>query len=694
MLTTGEIAITQSLTITGPGPAVISVSGNNASRIFNIAAAPLAPETIVITGLTLTRGRSIVIGDAAASAGGAIRSIGETLTLDNVQVTDNTAGGHGAGITFSAFTTFGGGIDTPASLTIRNSTISGSNFVAPLLSGIIRFGGGLYSQSAESVTLDNVTVSTNFAENGGGGLFVNNMPSTSPLTIRRSVIHNNGTNDSLLFTGHGGGLRIDSVASATIEDTTFSGNTAGSGAGGGMSALSSGLTLRRSTFSGNNASPFQGGGIFVDQSTFLVQNSTFQGNNGAIITGGGMQISNSIGTIESSTFSDNSAVFGAGVSVGGASSNVVIRNSILWNFSDPLGEVQGTPATLSIGHTLIRTDTPAQYTNLGGNIIGQDPLLGSLQNNGGPTQTMLPAANSPVINAGDPAFAPPPSTDQRGFPRVVGGRIDMGAVELNPGTIQFANASESFNEDAGTVNITVTLVGGSDGTLSAQVAATGGTAVSPADYTLSGTTLNWAANDAAPKTFALNIVDDPAFEPSETIILQLQNVPAIALGSPSTETVTILNNDPLADLSITKTLVPGPLVRGDRANFTITVTNNGPDVATNVVVTDVLPSSLSFISATPSQGTCSGTTTITCSLGSIANGGTATIALAVQMNSDGNVTNTASVSSPNDITSGNNSSSATFAVTLPATVPALSTTMLMLLAGLLGAAAWWVLSKR
>jgi hypothetical protein len=52
--------------------------------------------------------------------------------------------------------------------------------------------------------------------------------------------------------------------------------------------------------------------------------------------------------------------------------------------------------------------------------------------NGGPTLTMAPATSSPVINAGNPAFAAPPATDQRGLPRVANGRVDMGAVEFTP----------------------------------------------------------------------------------------------------------------------------------------------------------------------------------------------------------------------------------------------------------------------
>lgn len=66
-----------------------------------------------------------------------------------------------------------------------------------------------------------------------------------------------------------------------------------------------------------------------------------------------------------------------------------------------------------------------------GNILGLSANLGPLQSNGGPTMTMLLRPVAPAINAGDPKFAPPPTADQSGFPRVVK-RLDMGAVETGP----------------------------------------------------------------------------------------------------------------------------------------------------------------------------------------------------------------------------------------------------------------------
>ncbi len=78
---------------------------------------------------------------------------------------------------------------------------------------------------------------------------------------------------------------------------------------------------------------------------------------------------------------------------------------------------------------------------------------------------------------------------------------------------------------------------------------------------------------------------------------------------------------PTADLSITKTDSPHPVYEGNLLTYTITVNNGGPDDATNVTVNDTLPPDTTFVSAIPTQGTCSGTTTVTCNLGTIFAGG-------------------------------------------------------------------------
>ena len=86
----------------------------------------------------------------------------------------------------------------------------------------------------------------------------------------------------------------------------------------------------------------------------------------------------------------------------------------------------------------------------------------------------------------------------------------------------------------------------------------------------------------------------------------------------------------IGDLSITKADSPDPVQVDNNLTYSITVNNNGPQAAAGVQVTDPLPAGVDFVSATPDQGTCSGTSTVTCDLGAIANTGSAQITIVVK----------------------------------------------------------------
>jgi hypothetical protein len=198
-----------------------------------------------------------------------------------------------------------------------------------------------------------------------------------------------------------------------MEACTVSGNLAGGGGapyylgnGGGIVVGSNGpiaaATIRNSTVSGNYA--WFGGGIAVGNATLVVQNSTITGNTATSYGGGG------IGTGYTTTIALESSIVAKNIGFGGAdiiASGVSARNSSVFD------------------RTGIGT-----FNDLGGNRpAGEDPRLGPLVNNGGPTQTHRLLPGSPCVDAGsNPANLP---TDQRGpgFPRVLTGAADMGAVE-------------------------------------------------------------------------------------------------------------------------------------------------------------------------------------------------------------------------------------------------------------------------
>ncbi len=98
-----------------------------------------------------------------------------------------------------------------------------------------------------------------------------------------------------------------------------------------------------------------------------------------------------------------------------------------------------------------------------------------------------------------------------------------------------------------------------------------------------------------------------------------------------------------ADLSLIKTDSPDPVTVGSNLTYTITVTNNGPSAANGVTVTDTLPANVTFVSVTPTQGSCSGTSTVTCNLGPLANGANATVTIVVTPTIAGGLSNTAAV---------------------------------------------------
>ena len=108
-----------------------------------------------------------------------------------------------------------------------------------------------------------------------------------------------------------------------------------------------------------------------------------------------------------------------------------------------------------------------------------------------------------------------------------------------------------------------------------------------------------------------------------------------------------VNVPPEADLAITKTAEPDPVAPGADLTYTLTVTNNGPNAAQNAEVTDDLPASLTLVSATPDQGTCTQTDPVDCDLGTMLLGDTAEIVIVATVGADqaGNsISNTASVS--------------------------------------------------
>lgn len=117
------------------------------------------------------------------------------------------------------------------------------------------------------------------------------------------------------------------------------------------------------------------------------------------------------------------------------------------------------------------------------------------------------------------------------------------------------------------------------------------------------------------------------------------------------------------DLSLTLTDAPDPVRKGAKLVYTLTVLNKGPNNASNVVLTDILPANITFIGVTTTQGTCSGTAKVTCSIGALSNGAKATVTVAIKPMTTGTISSSASVTATeSDPVNTNNSAIATTTV--------------------------------
>jgi hypothetical protein len=306
---------------------------------------------------------------------------GGSLTLNHLTVSN----GNASGTPYCNGKHGGGGICiTQADLTLNSSTLSGNYAVG--------YGGGIISRSG-NVTLTNSTLSNNTSSMFAGGVYVFN----NNLTLTNSTL--SGNSASSLPYSYGGGIFSQS-ANITLTNSTLNGNSAGYA--GGIWSWSGNVTLTNSTLSGNagiqNASRAIGnaGGIWASSGNVALYNSTVSGNSAASNSGGIFIYSSNL---------------------------IQAINSIVGGNSAPGGDMN---AALTAGST--------------NNIVGVDPQLGALADNGGPTQTMLPLAASPAIDAGSDANCP--ATDQRGVKRPQSTHCDIGAVEVL--TAQIANPNLLF----------------------------------------------------------------------------------------------------------------------------------------------------------------------------------------------------------------------------------------------------------
>ncbi|HEX4122237.1 MAG TPA: choice-of-anchor Q domain-containing protein [Verrucomicrobiae bacterium] len=230
----------------------------------------------------------------------------------------------------------------------------------------------------------------------------------------------------LTLSGYNGGGIFSVGGGATVSLTGLTMTNGNQYDGGAVyGAAASSVTVTRCTLSGNSA--VEGGALVNDGAMTLIE-CTLAGNSASY--GGAMECRGTT-TISQCTISGNSGFYGGGgLWIGNAM--VTVSNSIIAGNSAPQGSGLNTDVEIAAGALTYSSSNLVQFVGGSGTPTGPAPLtsapmLSPLGNYGGPMQTMPPLPGSPAIDAGGPTTL---TTDQRGFPRIVGPAPDLGAAEF------------------------------------------------------------------------------------------------------------------------------------------------------------------------------------------------------------------------------------------------------------------------
>jgi hypothetical protein len=548
--------LSSNIDLQGPGASSLTVRRNTGGfyRIFTVGSG----TTVCISGLTITNG---VANDSAG--GGGIFNSG-TLTVNSSTVSGNYGGGivNNGTLTLNNATVGGNigsdgvGIYNSGTLALNNATVS-DNYLDGDGSGVGIYNGG-------TLTLNNVTVSDNISYDGnyGGGI-----ANFGTATLNNSTISGNR-----IFSGGG----IDNFGTLTLNNATVSGNAAYRG--GGIDNFGT-LTLNNATVSGNSASNNQtAGGItnysFFRDATVIVLNSTIANN-----------------TVSSSDQTGSQLYSGQLFGVGGQAT-MQVRNTLLVGDGSRPTLFAGSGGTfLSQGYTL-SSDSASGFLTGPGDLTNTDPLLGPLQDNGGPTLTHALLPGSPALNAGGPDQLG--VADQRGVARA--GGVNIGAYQASASALVLTAPA---TPTAGTpFDLTVQAVDPFGQTAigytgNAHFASSDGQADLPNDYT-------FVAADNGVHTFPSGVTLEPAgnqtITVTDTATASITGSATVGVNPAAADHLLFLQQP--TDTAAGQTITPAVLVAV-------------VDQFGNVVASDNTDSMSLSIGNNPSGGTLSGTLTLT-----------------------------------------------------------------------------------
>lgn len=412
---TGDLDINGNLTLIGAGAGVTIIDGNGLDRVLHVD--PNCRGIIVnISGITLQNGQA---PNSQASEGGGLYNCGNVTISDSV---------------------------------VRSNTAIN-----------VAIGGGIYNKGFLNGT--NLDIKDNTGYFGGG------IGNDGTLILSDSKVHGNRAAGAI---GSGGGIFNNGVAS--LAGITIDNNAAGVDGGGLRNQYH--VTLINSTVSNNSAALGRGGGI-DNYSVLDVTNSTISGNV-AKIGGGGISSTNLM-SLANVTIANNTATTGGGGAIYMYNSCVMEITNSLMAYNSAAGVSNSCLAPsgsiTSYGYNL-EDDSNTCGLGATGDIIGVDPKLGPLQDNGGGTFTHALLAGSPAIDTGDPSGCKLGGyrdllNDQRSFLRPVDGNgkgsavCDIGSYEYEAVSGLGSDLSVQMYPVAQNGNLTYNIVVTNNGPLMA-----------------------------------------------------------------------------------------------------------------------------------------------------------------------------------------------------------------------------------
>lgn len=392
------IMIAQETVLDGGG--TITLSGGNTARILYLDSDYNTPTPrLTVQRMSFRDGKSPAVGEDTAQGGAAIYRDGGSLTVNDSVFENNHAPATGQDVAGGAIYGFGGGeiVVIGSTFTANGAsdggaigslngdvTIINSSLVGNAATGTGGnpgdggCGGALYMDGRDEVaSLCGVTIRDNTAGAIGGGVFRVSNDDSGSFAMDRSTVDNNRV--TATDSGNAGGLYLQGLA----------------------------LTITASTISRNQA--HYNGGIWINESQITMTNSTIADNVATGSNGGGIWLGNNpTGEIKNCTIANNRATASGQVAGAIFGEGLMLTNTIIANNMAMYRPTCDT--THASGGGNVQWPTGSECTDMP---IVMDPLLGALADNGGDTETLVPAAGSPA--KGIATGCPP--TDQLGKPR-------------------------------------------------------------------------------------------------------------------------------------------------------------------------------------------------------------------------------------------------------------------------------------